>query len=205
MNEEKKIDITLLLPSGRLPLKIMEEAHKLASKYNLRVYLSTMQNLRLTDVAENDAEAIKKALGELGAEFKAPGKFPIPRICIGKDHCNLGLVDTELLSERVLDHFSDKKHTKAKFKIAIAGCTMCCSNIKTTDIGVMATREGYELYAGGKGGPFPRVGRRIGRKLDDDRVLEMMEILVAYHDNKTEKKQRMYKLLTESDFPFPEV
>ena len=58
-----------------------------------------------------------------------------------------------------------KRKTKAKFKIAVAGCTLCCSNPKTTDIGVVATREGYELFAGGKGGPYPKIGRRIGREV----------------------------------------
>lgn len=205
MSENKKVSLTVLLPAGRLPLEIMSEAYRLASEYNLRIYLSTLQNLRLTDVAEKNIEDIKAALSAAGADFKGAGKFPLPRVCIGKDHCNLGIVDTEALSDQILERFSYKAHTKAKIKIAVAGCTMCCSNIKTTDIGVMATRNGYEVFAGGKGGPFPKVGRRVGKKLVADQVLDIIENVVTFHDNKTEKKQRMSKLISDPDFPYPEV
>lgn len=205
MNENKHVSITVLLPAGRLPLDIMEAVHRLAKQHGFGIYLSTLQNLRLIDVPAEVAEIVKEKLAALGADFKGPGKFPIPRICIGKDHCNLGVIDTEELSEAVLAKFSNREHTKAKFKIAIAGCTMCCSNVRTTDIGVMATRDGYEVFAGGKGGPFPQVGRRIARKVAEARVLEIIAELVDFHDKKTEKKQRMYKLLSDPEFPFPEV
>ena len=204
MSTEKKVSITILLPAGRLPLNIMKTVQQLAEKHSFRIYLSTLQNLRLTDVPEDAAEGIKEALIPLGAEFKTPGKFPLPRVCVGKDHCNLGLIDTEALSRKILDKFADRKNTKAKFKIAISGCTMCCSGVKTTDIGIMATREGYEVFAGGKGGPFPKVGRRIARKANDDEVLEIIKTLVEFHDQKTTKKQRMYKLLKDQEFPYQE-
>ena len=205
MNREKKISITVLVPAGRLPLEIMAAAHRLAEKYSLEVYLSTLQNLRLTSVPESVAEEIKSVLAPLGAEFKGPGKFPLPRVCVGKNHCNLGIIETEALSQKILKKFADRAKTKAKFKIAIAGCTMCCSGVKTTDIGIMATRNGYELFTGGKGGPFPKIGRRIEKKASEERVLEIISMLVEFHDKKTEKKQRIYKLLADPDFPFAEV
>jgi dissimilatory sulfite reductase (desulfoviridin) alpha/beta subunit len=205
MSGEKKVTITVLLSAGRLPLGIMEEVHRLAERYSLGVYLSTAQNLRLNDVPEGVVDEVKGRLATRGAEFKGPGKFPIPRVCEGKDYCNLGVVDTADLSKKILDRFAGRKETKAKFKIAISGCTMCCSNVKTTDIGIMGTRDGLELYAGGKGGPFPKIGRRIVKNASEERVLEVIETLVEFHDRKTVKKQRMYKLLADPEFPFVEV
>ncbi len=205
MNQVKKASVTVLLPAGRLPLEIMSVAYGLAEQYGLQVYLSTLQNLRITGVAENDVDTVKTSLAAAGAEFKGPGKFPIPRVCVGKDHCNLAIIDTEKFSHKILDHFSGREHTKAKFKIAVAGCTLCCSGVKTTDIGIMATRDGFEIFTGGKGGPFPKIGRRIARNLSDEAVLETIETLVDFHDQKTEKKQRMFKLLDDVDFPYPEM
>ncbi len=205
MDEQKNVSITVLMPAGLLPLPLMEAVHQLADHYGFGIYLSTLQNLRLIDVPADAADDVKAKLAGLGADFKGPGKFPIPRVCIGQGHCNLGVIDTEQLSKRILEKFDYREHTKAKFKIAIAGCTMCCSGVKTTDIGVMATRDGYELFAGGKGGPFPQIGRRIERNADEARVLEIIGELVEFHDKKTEKKQRMYKLLSDPDFPYPEV
>lgn len=205
MDNEKNMSITVLLPAGRLPLEIMATAHTLASRYCLGIYLSTMQNLRLVDIPENALEEVKKELVNVGAEFKGPGKFPIPRVCIGKGYCKLGIIDPEALSRKILDAFADRKKTKAKLKIAIAGCTLCCSGIKNTDIGIMATREGLAIFAGGKGGSSPKKGKRIAKMADEQRVIEILTELINFHDLKTVTKQRMYALLNDPQFPFQEV
>jgi dissimilatory sulfite reductase (desulfoviridin) alpha/beta subunit len=205
MSEVKKASITILLPAGRLPLDIMDKAHEMAEKYALNMYLSNAQNLKIVDIPEVVLEEVKQALTSLGANFKGPGKFPLPKVCGGKKYCNLGMIDTEALSTKILDTFSGRAHTKAKFKINISGCTLCCSGAKTSDIGIIGTQDGFELFAGGKGGSFPKVGRRIGCKLDEEEVLTMVETLVEFHDKKTEKKQRIFKLLTDPEFPYPEV
>lgn len=115
------------------------------------------------------------------------------------------MIDTEALSTKILDTFSGRAHTKAKFKIGISGCTLCYSGAKTTDIGIIGTQDGFELYAGGKGGSFPKFGRRIGHKLSEDELLTMVATLVEFHDKKTDKKQRIIKLLTDPEFPYSEV
>ncbi|MFH1217233.1 MAG: nitrite reductase [Pseudomonadota bacterium] len=198
------MNITVLLPAGRLPLDIMEKAHALAEKYQLGVYLSTLQNLRLVNVPEEEADAIKRELAALGAQFKGPGKFPLPRVCVGEPHCNLGIIDTESFSGKILQRFKDKAQTKPKFKIAVSACPLCCSAPKITDIGIVATSAGFELYVGGKGGPFPKVGRRILAKVTEDEVLEAVEKLVNFHDAHTKKKQRMRKLIDHPEFPYPD-
>lgn len=205
MSEEKKCVVTILLPAGRLPLDIMAKAHELAQEYDLDVYLTTVQNLKIINIKESDLDAVKAPLAALGADFKAKGKFPLPKVCAGKEHCNLGIVDTESLSMKITEKFSGRKHTKPKFKIAISGCPLCCSGSKLIDIGIIGTKDGFEMYAGGKGGPFPKVGVRIGRKLNEAEVLEAIENLVEFHDKKTGKKQRMFKLLSDPEFPYPEV
>lgn len=199
------MNITVLLPAGRLPLAVMGKAHELAERYGLGVYLSLTQNLRLINVPEDVADTVKAELAALGAQFKGPGKFPLPRVCVGETHCNLGIIDTELLSAKILARFADKAQTKPKFKIAVAACPLCCSAPKTTDIGIVASRAGFELYAGGKGGPYPREGRRILARATEEQVLEFVEKLVNFHDAHTKKKQRMRKLLDHPEFPYPDA
>lgn len=199
------MNITVLLPAGRLPLEIMTKAHELAEKHGLEIYLSTSQNLRLLNVPEEKMEVIKTELAGVGANFKGPGKFPLPRVCVGKPHCNLGIIDTEELSRAILDRFSGKKITKQKFKIAISACPLSCSGPVTTDIGIVTTRAGFDVYAGGKGGPNPRAGRRILHNSSYGEMLAAVEKLVAFHDAHTKKKQRMYKLIDHPEFPYPQA
>ena len=197
--------LTILLPAGRLPLAIMDKVHALARKYHLEIYLSTLQNLRLMGIREEDLPAIREELAALGAQFKGPGRFPIPRVCIGVRDCTMGIGDPERISALILERFKDRQKTKQKFKIAISGCTLGCSGVLTTDIGVMATRKGYDLYVGGKGGPSPRVGRRILRDLDEQGVVAAVAELVEFHDAHTETKQRMAKLIDHPEFPYKEA
>ena len=196
--------VSVMLPAGRLPLAIMQKAHDLASKHNLEIYLSTAQNLRLLGVPKHLAEEVKSSLAQAGAAFKEPGKLRLPRICIGKTHCRLGIIDTLRLNTAILDFFRDKK-VKEKVKIAISGCTLSCSGTKTSDIWIIATREGYDVYVGGKGGPSPRTGIRIKKQVAEQELLHTLGELMDFHDRKTGKKQRMYKLLDDPDFPFPEI
>ena len=204
MSNEEKVSITVLLPGGRLPLDIMDAALHIARKYQLGIYLSTLQNLRLLDVPLSLVEEIKKPLAALGADFKAPGKFPIPRVCVGEEHCKLGLVNTATLSEKILHHFAGREKTKAKLKIAIAACALGCSGIGTSDIGIVATRSGYDVFAGGKGGTHPKISRRIRKDVREDEVLRTLDVLIEFHDRKTATKQRMVKLMDDPEFPYPE-
>ena len=198
------MDITVLLPAGRLPLGLMAKAHDVAEKYGLGIYLSTAQNLRLLDVPEERVNEVKKELATVGADFKGPGKFPLPRVCIGKTHCKLGVIDTEKLSDRILERFKGRPKTKPKFKIAVSGCVLCCSSPKTTDIGIVASKVGFDVYVGGKGGPHPRVGRRILHGVDEDTVLDAVEKIVEFHHTMSTQKQRMRKLIDHPEFPYPD-
>lgn len=201
---QKTTRLTVLLPAGRLPLAVMAKASELAQRYHLEVYLSTAQNLRLMGIQEENLPQIRNELGSLGVDFKGPGKFPVPRVCIGNRDCNLGLVDPCRLSLKILEHFKGRTNVKPKFKIAISGCPASCSGAVLTDIGIMATRNGYDIYAGGKMGPKPKIGRRIVRGADEVKVLAVLETLVNFHDAKTEQKNRLSKLIDDPEFPYPD-
>lgn len=201
----QKKSITILIPEGLVPASILNTVNELVGKYGLQIYLSTAQNLRILNFKEEDEETIKNALLEVGAVFKGPGKFPLPKVCVGKNYCKLGIVDTFALSKTITAKFGGRTGVKPKFKIAVSGCPASCANSHSTDIGIKATRSGYEIYVGGKGGAVPRNGRRIAKGVDDSQVLEVIERVVDFHDKNTTKKQRMSKLIDLPDFPYPEV
>jgi sulfite reductase beta subunit-like hemoprotein len=195
-------DITILLPAGRLDLDLLRKVEELARVDDLELYLTIQQNLRLLKVPQNRKEAILTELREFGVSFKAPGIFPIPRICVGKPHCKLGLINTQSLSRKILDRSGDMKPIKPKLKIGISACSLSCSGSRTSDIGVVAKKSGYDVYAGGKGGPNPVAGTRVGQSLTEEEVLAAVDELVTFHDRNTKKAQRMHKLLKHPEFPF---
>lgn len=200
-----KNHLTILLPAGRLPLELSDRVNELAHEYGFEFYVTTNQNLRLLGIADEDLAGLKEKLVAAGAALKVPGMFPLPKICVGRPYCKLALADTEHLSQLVNSRFGGRTKVKPKFKIAISGCPASCAGSHVTDIGVVATRSGLEVYVGGKGGPFPQAGRRIARKVDEQELLRIIALLVDYHTAKTSQKQRMYKLLEEADFPCPDT
>ena len=199
------MSVTVLLPAGRLPLDILDKIQQFAGQYGLELYCSTAQNIRLLEVPGSKVQEIKDALIPLGADFKGPGKFPLPRVCVGKPHCNFGLIDIEALNDAILDRYGPRQNVKGKFKISLSACPLGCSGAKITDIAVVATKKGLELFAGGHGGPYPKLGRRYLRGATQEEILDAIGVLVDFHDLKTLKKQRMYKLLDDPEFPLTEV
>ena len=195
-------NITILLTAGRLPQPVLAKVDELASQKGYGVYLSTVQNLRLTGIAEQEFDEVKKQLIAVGAELRAAGRFPKPKVCVGKPSCNLGLVEIDKLADKIWQKFGPRTGVKPKFKIVLAACPASCSNALLADIGVIATKSGYDIYFGGKGGTRPRVGSRIERGADEDQVLAVMEQLVALHESRPGSKLRMFKLLSDADFPF---
>lgn len=193
--------LTILLPGGALPKGLLTRLSELAGRFAFELYLSTAQNLRLYGIAPDDLEALKAELASLQVRFKEPGRFPLPRICIGKRSCNLGIIDTMALSDRLLARYGETS-VKPKLKIAIAGCPAACSNPLLADLGLVATRQGLDLYVGGKGGPQPRVGRRVLRQAGEEEALAAIGRIVEFHNLRTAKKQRLVKLIDDPEFPF---
>ncbi len=201
MAKIKNMVITVILPSGRLSLEIMRAALELAEQYGLGVYFSTAQNMRLTEVRPENVDAIQAPLAALGARFKIPGMFQKPRICNGSKYCKMGLIDTQSLSDRLLELYWHVP-TKPKLKIAIAGCKFNCSNPKLADIGIFATPKGLDVYVGGRGGGNPLVASCIATAVSEDEVVEMVGTLLHYHNSTGKKKQRMFTLMDRDDFPY---
>ena len=204
-DKNETIHITVVLPAGQLPLEIMNKAHEIAEKHQLAVYLTTSQNLRLLSVPKEIAEDVKAEFAAMGAVTKKPGIFRKPIVCLGKPHCNLGQVDTQSLSERLIDRFGKRDKIKEKIKYAIAGCNLSCSNAKVTDIGIVAKSKGFDLYVGGKGGAAPQAGTRVAMNCSEEELFDKIDTLIKFHDAKTEKKQRMAKLLSDPEFPFKAI
>ncbi|PIE64130.1 MAG: nitrite reductase [Desulfobacterales bacterium] len=206
MSEQTKtISLVMRIPAGRISLDVMKEACQIAEEYNLEIYLTTQQNLRLNNVPEHAVESIKAKIIPYGITFKAKGLFPLPRVCVGAPHCKMAKIDTARLSEKIMRHFADRSGIKEKLKIAIGACTLGCSGSRSTDIAIEATGTGLNVYAGGKDGVAPRAGIRIKKDITETEAIQVIETLFDFHQKKTSTRQRLYKLLNDPEFPYKKV
>ena len=199
---EKAKSLTIFLPGGVLPPALARTAAEVAEEFGCGLYLTTVQNLRLVDVPAEVAAEVERRLVAAGADVKKPGCFPKLKICVGRPHCNLAKADSQELARLLHERYGGRQGIKPKIKLAFAACPASCSNATLADIGIVATRKGYDLYVGGKGGGRPLVGRRVLQGVDAAAILDAVGRLVDYHQEKTGKKQRMCKLIHEDDFPY---
>lgn len=205
MADRKFVHVTVLAPAGRLPAEVLNKVLRIVEENDLELFFTNAQNLRLLYVPIEKEDEIKAKLLALGVSLKKKGIFPGARVCVGAPHCNTGIAKTDELSAKIADRFADREQTKPKFKIAIAGCSIGCSDPRTTDIGIITTNKGYDLYLGGKGGTKPQVGVKMLKGLSEDELLDALETMVEYHDKNTDKKSRIASLMSNEDFPFSEV
>lgn len=195
--------VTVFSPGGIFTPEQLLAIGTIARDFDLTCYMTTAQNMRLLGATEENLDRIKSRLTSEGLTPKVPGRFPKPKVCVGMPFCNLAVGDTFGLSAKILERFGNRTGVKPKYKIAISGCPACCGGSKLADIGIIATRKGFDVYVGGKGGPLPRVGQRIAKGVSDEDVLEIIGRLAYFHAARTPKKQRMFKLIGEDDFPYP--
>lgn len=202
MENKEKRTLTLPLVAGYLPAPLAAAAAEAAERFSLRLYLRPPQELRLTGIAVDDFTAVQAMLRAAGAEFRESQTLPIPRVCSGSRLCRYGKLETEEFSRRLLARFQGW-NVKPKLKLAVAACPRNCSSPKLADIGVVATGRGLDLYAGGRAGSRPLVGRKIAAGLDEEGIFAAIETLLCWHNQKTAKRSRMFKHLQADDFPFP--
>lgn len=194
MSKPEFATVTVILPSGELPIEWMKVATEVAEKYNLKIYFSLAQNLRLIGVKEEDIEAVKAPFAALGAQFKTKGKIHKPRMCTGKRYCNMGHIDTDALSAKIMARYGSEM-VGTKVKLSIAGCGNCCSNPKKSDIGMLASAKGINIYLGGQMGRNPSDGVLAVKNTDDDKVLEVIGRVVEFYQGLEGKKMRLCRHL----------
>ncbi|MGL1930997.1 MAG: nitrite reductase [Desulfotalea sp.] len=205
MKNQEFVHTTVIFPAGRLPLETVNKIMEIAEENQLELFFTTAQNLRLLNIPIEKSDDIKTQLLDLGVKLKKKGMFPGARVCVGAPHCNLAIGQPADLAKKISDKFSTREHTKPKFKIAISACSLGCSTPRTTDIGIISTNKGYDVYLGGKAGIKPQVGVRMIKGVSEEELLTAIDTLVEYHDKNTEKKNRFAQLIKNDDFPFSEV
>ncbi len=109
--------------------------------------------------------------------------FTYIQACPGMDSCKFGVRDGEALAAQI-EKIKLPGPLRAKMKIGIAGCQMCCTEPYVRDLGILAERKGWKIIFGGNAGGRARVGDVIAEGLTDDQVVELIRrCLIVYQDN----------------------
>ena len=116
------------------------------------------------------------------------------RTCPGNTYCKLGKQDA-LKMGMTLDGAYHGMTLPGKFKMAVSGCKLSCSESWVRDIGLIGQKEGWDLVIGGNVGATPRIAQTCATGLDDETALAAISTVVDYYQKNGQKGERLGKMI----------
>lgn len=116
--------------------------------------------------------------------------------CSGCGNCKYGIGDTSSVVRTIGEmHFSEP--LPAKCKIAIAGCSRCCTMPFVRDIGLIPSPHGWKLIFGGNGGGNPRIGDIVAEKVPEHELVELVYKCLHVYRKHGHPKQRTSRFIED--------
>ena len=152
----------------------MTELARLATRYGSgAVRLTVGQNAIIADVPEANLPAL---LAERLLSRLSPDAPPFTRglvSCTGNDYCNLALIETKSVSQRVVEALDTCFPDAAPLRMYWSGCPAGCGNHHAADIGFQGGKTRFEgevvdavtIFAGGGTGLNPRAARKLAEQV----------------------------------------
>jgi NAD(P)H-nitrite reductase large subunit len=82
-----------------------------------------------------------------------------------------------------------------KFKMAVSGCPLGCSESWVRDIGLIGQKEGWAITVGGNVGAQPRIGNELISGLDDADAESAVYKIVDYYRLNAKKGERLGRMI----------
>lgn len=172
----------------------LETILKIINKYNVpATKITSAQRLALLGM---DHAEMDKLQDELKSYVHSPPQNGVTYVqsCPGKEWCKFGIADSLALGKK-LERLSMKRPLKAKVKVSVAGCRMCCTEPFVRDLGVFASKKGWSLVFGGNGGNNARIADIVAEGLSDEEVLELAKKCLTVYQEEANPHSRSARFM----------
>jgi len=204
-NKEDCYTIAPHIPCGFVTPDLLRKIADVSQKYNAEA-LKITGATRIAIIGLKEAD-IDSAWEELGLEEGAAVGLCIRsiRTCPGTSFCRLGKQDAMGVG-MTLDKKYHAHKLPGKFKMAISGCKLSCSESWVRDVGLIGDRDGWIVTIGGNVGSQPRIGKELISGLDDDAALKAIDSVIMYYSDNAKQGERLGKMLERVGLePFKEA
>uniref|UniRef100_A0A7S4FY29 Nitrite reductase [NAD(P)H] n=1 Tax=Eutreptiella gymnastica TaxID=73025 RepID=A0A7S4FY29_9EUGL len=114
------------------------------------------------------------------------------KTCVGSTWCRYGVQDSVGMGI-ALEHRYKGLRSPHKIKFAVSGCTRECAEAQSKDIGIIATKNGYNLYVCGNGGMKPRHADLLAEDLDPAMLVKLIDRVLMFYCRTADRLQRTSK------------
>jgi len=193
-NDNETYAIAPHIPCGIVTPELLRKIADVSEKYNAKaVKITGAARVTIVGLKEED---IDSAWEDLKLDKGAAVGLCVRsiRACPGTTFCKLGKQDALGMGMKL-----DKKYhayeLPGKFKMAVSGCKLSCSESWVRDIGLIGFLEGWTLVIGGNVGMLPRIAKEVAKELDDDQAMDACQRIVEYYKENAKKGERLGKMI----------
>ena len=193
------------IPCGVVTPDLLRRIADVAEKYNAQALKITgATRIAIVGLEEEHIDQVWKEL-QLDQGAAVGLCVRSIRACPGTTFCKIGRQDA-LGVGMELDQRYHGKELRGKFKMAVSGCHLSCSESWVRDIGLIGQKDGWQVVIGGNVGAAPRIGEEIATGLDDAQVLQVVDKVVQCYQENAKRNERLGKLIDRIGIrPFTEA
>lgn len=204
-NDNETYAIAPHIPCGLVTPELLRKIADVAERYDAKaIKLTGATRMAIVGLKEEDIDGAWEDLKlDKGAAVGLCVRSV--RSCPGTTFCKLGKQDALGMGMK-LDEKYHAYELPGKFKMAVSGCELSCSESWVRDIGLIGYPEGWTLVIGGNVGMLPRIARKVAEGLDDDQVMAACDTVVSFYEKNAKKGERLGKMIERIGLdPFKEA
>ena len=182
------------IPCGLITPELLRRIADTAEKYSAKaIKITGAARIAIIGLKEEDIDAAWDTLNlDKGAAVGLCVRSI--RSCPGNTYCKLGQQDA-LKMGLTLDEIYHGMQLPGKFKMAVSGCHLSCSESWVRDIGLIGNKDGWALVIGGNVGAEPRIAQECASGLDERNALTAIDKVVGYYQQNAKKGERLGKMI----------
>ena len=193
-NDNETYAVAPHIPCGVVTPALLRTLADVAEKYEAKALKITgAARIAIVGIKEKDVDNLWKEL-EMATGHAVGLCVRSVRACPGTTFCKLGKQDALGLGMK-LDETYHGMQLPGKFKMAVSGCKLNCTESWVRDIGLYGKADGWVLLAGGNVGASPRIAQELLTDLSDEEALAHVEKVVNFYSENAKKGERMGKMI----------
>lgn len=182
------------LPCGLITPALLRRLADVAERYGCQAMkVTSAQRIALIGLQAKDLDAVWGELG-LARGGLAGDCVRSVRVCTGMQYCKRAQQDSVPIGLQI-DRDHHGKPMPGKLKIGISGCANQCAETATKDIGLVGSKQGWDLWVGGCGGAVPCLGTRIARGTSAEQAKAWVDGTITFYQTNARPKERLGRTL----------
>ena len=182
------------IPCGLVSPELLRKLADISEKYNAKaIKITGATRIAIVGLKEEDIDSVWIDLGmDKGAAVGLCVRSV--RACPGNSFCSIGKQDALGMGMR-LDEIYHGYELPGKFKMAVSGCKLSCSESWVRDVGLIGEADGWKLVVGGNVGASPRIADELLTGLNDSHAMEMVKKVVEFYQVSAKRGERLGKMI----------